>query len=56
MASMSAIGRLSEPTPPGLADFHRSKRKVYGLMRQLDRESRYAMRGLNSIGDAGAEN
>jgi len=55
MASMSAIGRLSEPTPPGLADFHRSKRKVYGLMRQLDRESRYAMRGLNSIGDAGAE-
>ncbi|MGB6396971.1 MAG: FGGY-family carbohydrate kinase [Bradyrhizobium sp.] len=55
MASMSAIGRLSEPTPPGLADFHRSKRNVYGLMRQLDRESRYAMRGLNSIGDAGAE-
>jgi D-ribulokinase len=56
MASMSAIGRLSEPTPPGLADFHRSKRKVYGLMRQLDRESRDAMHGLNSIGDAGAEN
>ncbi|MFY9954355.1 FGGY-family carbohydrate kinase [Bradyrhizobium sp.] len=55
MASMSAIGRLSEPTPPGLADFHQSKRKVYGLMRQLDRESRDAMRGLNSIGDAGAE-
>ena len=56
MASMSAIGRLSEPTPPGLADFHRSKRKVHGLMRRLDRESRDTMRGLNSIGDAGAEN
>jgi D-ribulokinase len=56
MASMSAIGRLSEPTPPGLADFHRSKRKVYGLMRKLDRESRDAMCGLNSIGDARAEN
>jgi D-ribulokinase len=56
MASMSAIGRLSEPTPPGLADFHRSKRKVHGLMRQLDRECRDTMRGLNSIGDAGTEN
>jgi len=49
MASMSAIGRLSEPTPPGLADFHRSKRKVYGLMRTLDRESRDAMLGTASI-------
>jgi D-ribulokinase len=45
MASMSAIGRLSEPTPPGLAEFHRSKRQVHELMRKLDRESRDAMRG-----------
>jgi D-ribulokinase len=45
MASMSAIGWLSEPTAPGMADFHRSKREVHGLMRQLDRESRDAMRG-----------
>jgi D-ribulokinase len=45
MASMSAIGWLSEPTTPGMADFHRSKRRVHGLMRQLDRESRDAMRG-----------
>jgi D-ribulokinase len=45
MASMSAIGRLSEPTPAGLAEFHRSKRKVHELMRKLDRESRDAMRG-----------
>ena len=49
MASMSAIGRLSEPTPPGLRAFHQTKRKVHGLMRKLDRESRDAMRGLASI-------
>jgi D-ribulokinase len=43
---MSAIGCLSEPTAPGMADFHRTKRRVHGLMRQLDRESRDAMRGI----------
>jgi D-ribulokinase len=46
MASMSAIGWSSQPTAPGLADFHRTKRKVHGLMRQLDRESRDAMHGI----------
>jgi D-ribulokinase len=50
---MSAIGRLSEPTAPGMADFHRRKRKVHGLMRTLDRESREAMQGMASI--AGVE-
>jgi D-ribulokinase len=49
MASMSAIDRLSEPTAPGMADFHRSKRKVHGLMRTLDRESRDTMQGTASI-------
>jgi D-ribulokinase len=43
MASMSAIGCLSEKTAPGAADFHRTKREVHGLMRRLDRESRDAM-------------
>src|ERR1700693_725727 len=43
MTSMSAIGCLSEPTSPGMADFHRTKRRVHGLMRKLDRESRDAM-------------
>src|SRR5258707_3597516 len=43
MTSMSAIGWLSGPTAPGMADFHRSKRRVHGLMRKLDRESRDAM-------------
>jgi D-ribulokinase len=50
MASMSAIGRLSESTAPGMADFHRSKRKVHGLMRTLDREGRETMQGTASIG------
>jgi D-ribulokinase len=49
MAAMSAIGRLSEPTASGMADFHRSKRKVHGLMRTFDRESREAMQGTASI-------
>jgi D-ribulokinase len=43
MTSMSAIGWLSGPAAPGMADFHRSKRRVHGLMRKLDRESRNAM-------------
>jgi D-ribulokinase len=51
MASMSAIGWLSEPTAPRMADFHRTKRKVHGLMRKLDRESRDAMRGIESESD-----
>jgi D-ribulokinase len=46
---MSAIGRLSESTAPGLADFHRTKRRVHGLMRKLDRESRDTMQGIASI-------
>src|SRR5882724_4955832 len=46
MAAMSAIGRLSEPTTSGMADFHRTKRKVHGLMRKLDSESRDAMNGI----------
>ena len=44
MARMSAIGLLSDPTAPGMADFHRSKRSIYRLMRQLERESRATMR------------
>ena len=47
MTSMSAIGWLSEPTTSVMADFHRSKRRVHGLMRKMDRESRDAMRGSN---------
>jgi D-ribulokinase len=52
MTSMSAIGCSSEPTTPGMADFHRSKRRVHGLMRKLDRESRDAMHGIELISGA----
>jgi D-ribulokinase len=44
MASMSALGRLSEPTAPRMAEFHRTKRSVHQLLRALDRESRDVMR------------
>jgi D-ribulokinase len=56
MASMSAIGWLSQPTPPGLADFHRTKRKVHGMMRSLDRDSRDAMQGIGTIAGAKTKN
>ena len=56
MASMSAIGRLSEPTAPGMADFHRIKRKVHGLMRKLDSDSRDAMQGIASIAELATKN
>jgi D-ribulokinase len=56
MASMSAIGWLSGPTAPGVADFHRTKRKVHGMMRKLDRESRDAMQGIASIAGATTKN
>ena len=47
MAAMSAIGCLSEPAAPGMAAFHRTKRRVHGLMRRLDQETRDAMREIN---------
>jgi D-ribulokinase len=43
---MSAIGRLSEPTAPGIAGFHRSKRRVHELMRKFEREGRDAMQAI----------
>jgi D-ribulokinase len=48
MASMSALGRLSEPTAPGMAEFHRTKRSVHKMLRALDRESRDIMRCLGA--------
>ena len=46
MAAMSAIGCASEPAAPGMVDFHRTKRRVHGLLRKLDRQSRDAMQGI----------
>ncbi|GLR84358.1 FGGY-family carbohydrate kinase [Bradyrhizobium iriomotense] len=46
MAKMSALGRLSEPTAPGMAEFHSRKRKAYKMLREVDRGSREAMAGF----------
>ena len=46
MASMSAIGLRSGPPAPGIADFHRAKRRVHESMRKAECEGREAMRGI----------
>jgi len=56
MGSMSAIGCLSEKTAPGIADFHRTKRGIHGLMRKLDRESRDAMHRIGLTAGVDAKN
>jgi D-ribulokinase len=48
MASMSALGQMSKPTAPGMAEFHRTKRKVHNLLRALDHESRKVMRAATA--------
>jgi D-ribulokinase len=48
MASMSALGRLSEPTAADMAEFHQGKRKIYNRLRALDRESRETMRAVQT--------
>jgi D-ribulokinase len=45
MASMSAIGSRSGLAAPGIAEFHRAKRRVHELMRKAEQEGRGAMRG-----------
>jgi D-ribulokinase len=50
MASMSALGRLSEPTAPRMAEFHRTKRSVHTMLRALDRGSRDVMRRFEAKG------
>jgi D-ribulokinase len=45
MARMSALGRKSEPTAADMAAFHKRKRDVYKLLREVDRGSRAAMGG-----------
>lgn len=50
MASMSALGRLSETTTPRMAEFHRGKRRVHRLLRTLDRESRKIMQAFDADG------
>jgi D-ribulokinase len=52
MRLMSDIGRSTEPTVPHMAAFHAAKRRVYRLMRQLDRQSRSVMAGVAVDGPA----
>jgi D-ribulokinase len=56
MAAMSAIGCSSEPTAPAIAVFHRTKRRVHGLMRKLDQDSRKTMREIESIAGVNTKN
>ena len=53
MRLMSGSGRSTEPTASHMATFHAAKRRVYALMRQLDRESRLAMAGAAVDGRRG---
>jgi D-ribulokinase len=48
MASMSALGRLSEATSTGMAEFHQTKRIVHNMLRTVDRESRGVMERLDT--------
>ena len=48
MAAMSALGRISEPTGPDVAAFHRSKREIHRMLRAVDRDSRAIMRDLGA--------
>jgi D-ribulokinase len=50
MASMSALGRLSEPTAPAMAKFHRTKRSIHAMLRTVDRVSRDVMKRLGAGG------
>ncbi|MBV9566540.1 MAG: hypothetical protein JO172_00230, partial [Hyphomicrobiales bacterium] len=47
MQAMSGIGELTGPTHAEMAQFHKAKRRIYARMRELDRESRTAMAGLD---------
>jgi D-ribulokinase len=50
MRLMSGIGRSTEPTAAPMATYHAAKRRVYALLRRLDRESRSAMASV-AVGD-----
>jgi D-ribulokinase len=47
MNGMSGLGSATEATAPAMTRFHSVKRRIYGLMRRLDSESRMMMQGLD---------
>jgi D-ribulokinase len=48
MTQMSALGGLSQPSAPGITEFHRRKRSVYALLRDVDHGARETMRGFDT--------
>ena len=52
MGAMSAVGRRSGATPPDVLAFHRAKRRVHGLMRELDQAGRQAMASMSRANSA----
>jgi D-ribulokinase len=48
MQGMSRLGSSTAPSTTELRRFHQGKRRVYGLMRKLDQESRSAMQGVDA--------
>jgi len=48
MQSMSRLGSLTEPSTTAMARFHETKRRIYGLMRKLDQETRLAMQAAEA--------
>jgi D-ribulokinase len=48
MQSMSRIAQVTRPAGSAVAAFHVAKRRIYGLMQALDRETRATMRKVNA--------
>jgi len=55
MKKMSRLGSVTRATAPDLTRFHSAKRDVYSQMRQLDKESRVAMRPFEASRGSAAD-
>ena len=55
MRRMSRLGSVTRATVPDLTRFHSAKRAVYSQMRQLDKESRVAMRPFEASRGSAAD-
>jgi D-ribulokinase len=55
MRAMSRLGPVTQPTAPAMIRFHSTKRRVYALMRQFEKESRMAMQAQDACLPAAEE-